>query len=296
MRVHVAGVGGMLGSTLFTYLGANPELQILGTMRREWPGSAGNEIGLRSNASLVDNISTSDHGAYAKLLAEFKPDVIINCIGLRQHPKNPEEVAKMISANSVWPHRLAEIAGDLGARLIHFSTDGVFSGRGDGSYREDVAPDPVDVYGRSKLLGEPDYAHCLTFRTSMIGHSNTNSDQLVDWLVRQSGKIKGYTQVIFSGLPTIEIASIIRSLVLPRNDLSGIWHLAADPVSKFELLGLIVKRYGLEIEVMPEPLPVINRSLDASRFRDLTGYVTPSWKDLVDKMYQFHAKNLQDKR
>ena len=192
----------------------------------------------------------------------------------------------MINANSLWPHSLAKLAGDLGARLIHFSSDGVFSGR-QGQYRENDNPDPIDVYGHSKLLGEPDYPHCLTLRTSMIGHASKESDQLVDWLIRQNGTIKGYQQVIFAGLPTIEIALIVRSILLPRVDMAGVWHLAAEPISKFELLGLIVKRYGLDIEVIPIPDPVTNRSLDASRFCTTTGYVAPAWSELIDRMYEY---------
>lgn len=289
MRIHVAGVDGMLGSTLFRHLAADSALQVLGTVRSKQPESSIRIMGPSSNASIVGDMPATDEGSFLRLLTDFKPDIIINCIGVCQLPRNASEAVKLITANSLWPHRLAKLAGDLGARLIHFSSDGVFSGRR-GQYRESDNPDPIDYYGRSKLLGEPDYPHCLTLRTSMIGHANKESNQLVDWLIRQNGKIKGYRHVVFTGLPTVEIASIVRTILLSREDMTGIWHLASEPISKFDLLRLIVMRYGLDIEVVPTPEPVSNRSLNASKFHDATDYVAPSWPELVDKMYEFQKR------
>lgn len=289
MRIHIAGVDGMLGSALFKHLGTDPSLEILGTMRGKRPSSTIRLMAPRLNTSIIGNMPASDESCFLKILTDFKPDVIINCIGVRQVPRKASEAVQMITVNSLWPHRLAELAGDLGARLVNFSSDGVFSGRR-GHYGEGDNPDPIDGYGLSKLLGEPDYRHCLTLRTSMIGHATQESDQLVDWLIRQNGKIKGFRQAIFNGLPTVEIAVIVRSIVLPRPDMTGIWHLGAEPISKFDLLRLIVERYGLDIEVMPTPEPVINRSLDASRFHFATGYIASPWPELIDKMYEFYKQ------
>ena len=279
----------MLGSTLFRYLGSDPALQVQGTMRGDPSGSTIGSVRHRPNASLVGYVKGPDDDQFVQVLADFGPNVIVNCVGCRQQPRSPAEAVKMIYANSLVPHKLAKLAGEFGARLIHFSSDGVFSGRR-GLYREDKVPDPVDVYGHSKLLGELDYPHCLTLRTSMIGHASKESDQLVDWLFRQKVKINGYRQAIFSGLPTIEIAMIVREILLPRTELMGIWHLAAAPISKFKLLRLIVERYGLDVEVVPTPEPVIDRSLDASRFYTATGYVAPSWPELIDRMREFQLK------
>lgn len=286
MRILIAGVTGMLGVALFRHLGSDPTLQVKGIMRGDPSKSRVGYLPPKVNTSLVGNVSCSDENLLAQILAKFRPNFVINCIGWRRQPQSAADVIEMITVNSLWPHRLAMLASDMGARLIHFSSDGIFSGR-QGQYREDDVPDPVDAYGLSKLLGEPDYPHCLTLRTSMIGHASKGSDQLVDWLMRQKGKVNGYQRVFFSGLPTIEIASIVRRILLPRTDMAGIWHLAAAPISKFELLRLIVARYGLDIEVVPSLDPVIDRSLDASRFRSATYYISPSWPELVNRMYEF---------
>jgi dTDP-4-dehydrorhamnose reductase len=286
VRILIAGVNGMLGGTLFRHLGSDPTLQVKGVMRGDPSEVTVGFLAPRPNTSLEGNVAGPDDERFVQVFANFKSDVTINCIGWRRRPRSAAEAVGMVTANSLWPHRLAMLAGDLGARLIHFSSDGVFSGER-GHYREDDVPDPVDAYGLSKLLGEPDYPHCLILRTSMIGHASKDSDQLVDWLMRQKGKISGYQRAIFSGLPTIEIASIVREILLPRTDMAGIWHLAAAPISKFELLRLIVERYDLDVEVVPTLDPVIDRSLDASRFRAATDYIAPSWSELVYRMHEF---------
>jgi len=281
MRIAIFGANGMLGASLFRSLSRDSALAVLGLMRRDPTAATLASPPPGSNASL--ELEDMNAPALMRRLEAFRPDVVVNCIGWRRRPTNPADTVAMIDANSIWPHRLAAIAGDLNARLIHISSDGVFSGC-KGGYREEDAPDPIDAYGRSKLLGETDYPHCLTLRLSLIGHASKDSDQLVDWLLRQRGKINGYRRVIFSGLPTVEVARVMREIILPRPDLAGIWHLAAAPISKFDLLQLIATRYGVDVEIAPLDQPEIDRSLDASRFRDATGYVAPPWPQLLDRM------------
>ncbi len=283
MRILIAGVSGMLGFSLYRYLGDDPSLQIMGTMRGDPAASVLGKLPSARNRSLVGNILRPDDERLQCALAQFKPNAIINCIGWRRQPQCEFDNVKMIEANSLWPHQLALLAGNLKARLIHFSSDAVFSGRR-GHYREEETPDPADSYGLSKLLGEPDYRQCITLRTSLIGHSPDKNDQLIDWFVRQKGKVNGYQRAIFSGLPTIEIASIVRNILLKRIDLFGVWHLASSPISKFELLSLVTARYGLDVKLKPTSNPVIDRSLDGARFAAETGYVAPSWPELIDQM------------
>jgi dTDP-4-dehydrorhamnose reductase len=285
MRVVVFGANGMLGKSLLRELAGDPSLEILGLMRGDPAASRPIAPPSRSNA-IVEVSDMSDDGALLQRLRVFRPDAMINCVGWRRRPQGPAEAAAMIIANSVLPHRLAMMAGDLCARLIHISSDGVFSGRM-GGYREENAPDPIDAYGRSKLLGEPDHPLCLSLRLSLIGHASKDSDQLVDWLLRQRGNVNGYRKAIFTGLPTVEVARVIRKVILPRPDLAGVWHLAAAPISKFELLKLIAARYGVDVEITPLDRPAIDRSLDGSRLRDATGYVAPPWPQLVDGMHEF---------
>lgn len=285
MRIMIFGVNGMLGCALFKRLGSDPALRVQGIMRGDSAASIQESLEAATNAAIVGNISSLDDGRLTQIMAAFRPTVIINCVGWRRQPLCATESAEMIVANSLFPHRLAGLARDFAERLIHFSSDAVFSGRR-GGYREEDVPDPADAYGLSKRLGEPDYPHCLILRTSLIGHAHQRSDQLVDWFLRQKGQVDGYRRAIFSGLPTAEVASIVRDVLLPRTELCGIWHLAAQPISKFELLSLIAERYGIDVEVTPAPGPAIDRSLDATRFRSATGYVAPSWPELIDRMHR----------
>ncbi len=290
MRIALLGVNGMLGADLFRHLGSYPTLQVMGLMRGDPRDTMIGTVPSSKNTSIVGGISYSEGKCLAKVLREFAPNVMVNCIGWRKQPQNASQTIEMIAANALLPHRLAMLAGEIGARLIHFSSDAVFSGKR-GRYLEHDVPDPVDAYGVSKLLGEPNYPHCLILRTSMIGHVSKKSDQLVDWLIRQKGIINGYQKTVFSGLPTIEIASIMRTILLPRTELVGIWNLAAAPISKFELLKMIVEKYNIDVDVVPVAHPTFDRSLNASRFLDATGYVVKPWPELIEQMYENYKNN-----
>jgi dTDP-4-dehydrorhamnose reductase len=175
----------------------------------------------------------------------------------------------------------------VGARMIHVSTDCVFSGR-QGHYRESDQPDATDLYGRSKLLGEVDYPHAVTLRTSIIGHEFGRATALVDWFLTQTTQsVKGFKKAVFSGVPTVELARVMKDFVLPRPDLRGLYHVAAQPIAKFDLLTLVAHQYGKEIEIVPDESLVIDRSLNAARFHEATGYVAPEWPALIEAMHQF---------
>ncbi|MFM8331419.1 MAG: dTDP-4-dehydrorhamnose reductase family protein, partial [Candidatus Methylumidiphilus sp.] len=189
--------------------------------------------------------------------------------------------------NSLLPHRLATLCSIAGARLIHISTDCVFSGDR-GGYTEDDPSDARDVYGKTKFLGEVTDSHTITLRTSIIGHELQTTHGLVEWFLSQERQCKGYTKAIFSGLPTVVLARIISDIVISRPDLSGVYHLAARPISKYELLNLIAAVYGKEIEIIPDDQFVVDRSLSAERFRVATGYVAPDWANLVKLMHKYH--------
>jgi dTDP-4-dehydrorhamnose reductase len=184
------------------------------------------------------------------------------------------------------PHRLARLCALAGARLVHISTDCVFNGRA-GNYRESDISDAEDLYGKSKFIGEVAYPHAITLRTSIIGHELASAHGLVGWFLQQRGKVNGYRRAIFSGLPTVELARVIRSVILPRPDLSGLYHVASTPISKLELLQLVASAYGTSVEIEPDDRVAIDRSLNADRFREATGYVAPPWPVLVGQMQEF---------
>lgn len=283
-KILILGANGMLGNTLFRLYAADRSLQVTGTVRRipEHPWFAG----VRDR--LIDGLDVDDVVRLRHVITRIKPDVLINCIGVVKQLSEAKNPLHSIPINSLLPHQLADICGNIGARLIQISTDCVFSGSR-GNYRESDFADADDLYGRSKFLGEVDYPHAITLRTSIIGHEMEGKRSLIDWFLSQQGSTNGYTNAIFSGLPTIELATIIRDLVIPRPELHGVYHVAATPIDKYNLLSLVAQIYGHPISIIPSADPVIDRSLNAARFNAATGYVPADWPELIRRMHAFRA-------
>jgi dTDP-4-dehydrorhamnose reductase len=283
LRVLVLGASGMLGNTLFRLFSESDKFNTIGTMRSTGvPGRL--PVALHKN--IVHSVDANDMDNLHRIFAHIRPDVVINCVGLVKQLMEEDDPLVAIPINALLPHRIARLCEVAGARLIHVSTDCVFSGS-KGGYREDDHPDADDLYGRSKYLGEVDYAHSITLRTSIIGHELNSSHGLVNWFLGQQDQVKGYTNAIFSGLPTIELARLIRDLIIPNTGLRGVYHVSAEPISKFHLLQLIAKVYGKKITVIADDLLKIDRSLNSDRFRIAAGYVPPSWPDLIQQMSEF---------
>ena len=278
------GASGMLGNAMVRVLSQDPGYEVFGSVRTS-------EVKHYFEPTVAKNIITGidvdNPGAITSLLEQSDPDVVINCIGLVKQLEAANDPLLAISINALLPHRLARECENIGARLIHFSTDCVFTGR-KGNYVETDEPDAQDLYGRTKLLGEVNYPHAITLRTSIIGHELNSSHGLIDWFLAQKGSVKGYTHAIFSGLPTGELARVVKDFVLPRHELYGLFHVAAAPISKFDLLQYVYKEYGKSLRIEPDDQIRINRSLDASRFRETTAYVAPSWPQLIANMRAFN--------
>lgn len=283
MKILVLGVSGMLGNAVFRYCSEDSQHNVVGSarsdgVRRNFPPELAQRIVVGTDVDNQDSL--------ALLFSRVKPDVVINCVGLIKQLADANDPLQAIPINSLLPHRLARLCDIAGARLIHISTDCVFSGS-KGNYLESDASDAKDLYGRSKFLGEVDYPHCITLRTSIIGHELNSAKSLVGWFLAQQGTVKGYTKAIFSGLPTIELAHVIRDVVLPQPALHGLYHVAAEPINKFDLLTLVAQAYGKQIEIISDKQLTIDRSLNAERFRAATGYVAPAWQELIQKMANF---------
>ncbi len=283
MKIVVLGVSGMLGNAMFRKLSETQSLTVYGTSRAT---SAKSYFRGELTDRIVSGIDAENQDSLARVLAEIRPDVVINCVGLVKQLSDANDPLAALPINAILPHRLVRFCKLVGARLVHISTDCVFSGS-HGNYRESDFPDANDLYGRSKFLGEVDYPNAITLRTSIIGHELGSARSLIGWFLAQSGSVKGYSRAIFSGLPTVEIANLVRDVVLPRRDLSGLYHVAAAPISKLDLLRLVADTYGKTIEIVPDEGLVIDRSLNADRFREATGYAAPSWPDLISSMHAF---------
>lgn len=283
MKVLVLGASGLIGSTTLRVLSERSDWEVFGSVRSE---SIKALLPTISADRLVSNIDVFNFSSIVQLINQLKPDVIINCIGATKHKKEGNSPLNAIDLNALLPHKLAEICELAKVRFIHISTDCVFSGKV-GLYSELDVADADDVYGRSKALGEVDYGSALTLRTSTIGHELQSSLGLLNWFLTQEKSCKGFTKAIFSGLPTVVFAQIIRDFVLNNTQLTGLYNVAAQPIDKFELLKLIADVYKKEINIIPDESLIINRSLDASKFNQATGYNPPTWQSLVETMCQY---------
>lgn len=284
MKVLVLGATGMLGSAMVKILNEKRDLQVYGTARSE---SAKFYFKPEISERLLFGVNVEQTDSLVNAFTKAQPDVVINCVGLVKQRADADDPLQAIPINSLLPHRLARLCELNNARLIHMSTDCVFSGE-EGNYRETDLSDAKDLYGKSKYLGEVAYPHTLTLRTSIIGHELQSANGLVAWFLAQKERCKGYTRAIFSGLPTVVLAQVIRDVVIPRPDLSGIYHIASQPISKYDLLMLISSVYGKTIEIIPEERLVIDRSLNADRFHLATGYVAPDWAALIKTMLSYN--------
>ncbi len=280
MRVLVLGASGMLGSAAFRGLAAAPGITAFATARGE---AVRRHFAASLQASLITGIDALDTDALLGVLARVEPQAVLNCIGVVKQVAAAKDPLVALPLNALLPHRLARLAALAGARLVHVSTDCVFRGT-IGNYTEAMPPDAEDLYGRSKLLGEVDYPHAITLRTSIIGRELGTCNGLVEWFLAAQGPVRGYTRAIFSGLPTDELVRVIIRHVLPHPEMSGVWHVGAAPISKHDLLLLLRTAYGQTNGIVPEPTPVLDRSLDSSRFRTATGYVPPDWPALIAAM------------
>ena len=281
MKVLVFGASGMIGSAMFRVLSESPGWEVWGTLRS---AAAKRFFSGDQQDKLVIGVDVEKHDALVRIFARVKPDVVVNCIGLTKHHKEAEDPQLALPLNALLPHRMADLCAVAGARLIHVSSDCVFAGS-KGNYGEADAPDAVDVYGKSKHLGEVDYPHAITLRTSTIGHELQSAYGLLEWFLSQQGSCKGFNRAIFSGLPNTEFARVVRDVVTQRPDLYGLYHVGADPISKYELLKMFARVYGKQINIVRDDEFSIDRSLNSSRFNQATGYKPAGWSELIQAMH-----------
>ena len=280
MKVLVVGGDGMLGHQLFKGLGRNHDVRA--TLRR--PLAEYGHLGLFTSHSAYAGIDVRSSGPLAEVLAEFRPDVVCNAAGIVKQRPAAHDAVTSIEVNSLFPHRLAAMAADIGARVVHVSTDCVFSGKR-GGYTEEDVPDPIDLYARSKLVGELDQEGCLTLRTSVIGLELQGRQALVEWALSQRGAIRGFRGALYSGLTTAELTRVFETLLTRNPDLSGVWHVASEPIAKYDLLVELFSRLGrTDVKVIPDDTFVCDRTLRADRFNEVTEYRPPAWSTMLDEL------------
>lgn len=281
-RILILGVTGMLGHTLFKELNKNDSFEVFGTTR--------NKSGLNGYFTeeellkIRGNVDADNFETVIRAIASVQPTIIINCIGIIKQLPISRDPLTAITVNAQLPHRLSLVTRTANARLIHISTDCVFDGK-KGNYAEKDLSTAEDLYGKTKFLGEVHYPHCITLRTSIIGHELKTNYSLVDWFMSQQGEINGFTKAIYSGFPTIEMVNIISNYVIPNKELSGLYHVSSEAISKYDLLNIIKDVYKKEIKINAFGDFVLDRSMNSDKFQKITGYIAPSWEKLVKDMY-----------
>jgi dTDP-4-dehydrorhamnose reductase len=260
-KVVVLGGAGMLGHKIFQAL----RLRYPGTItvvRKDVKQAGLRSVGLLQGPDVVHGVGATDFNALRRRLEGWTPEFIVNCVGIVKQRDEATSAIPSITVNALLPHRLAEAAAGWGGRLIHFSTDCVFSGR-TGGYREDDLSDAEDLYGRTKFLGEVTGANAVTLRTSIIGRELTTHRSLLDWFLSQNGTtVRGFRRVMYSGVTTIEMAKVVARIIDDHPKLTGLFHVASEPITKHDLLGLVRDAYGLRIVIEPDDTEVSDRDLN----------------------------------
>lgn len=281
MRVLILGGNGMLGHKAAQKLSARFG-EVAVTVRGD--GKELSSLPGLEKTEIFGGVTVEEIASVEAAIVAFKPTAVVNCIGLIKHLEESKESARAIEVNSLFPHQAAGLSADHGARFIHISTDCVFSGE-KGPYTEDAVPDPRDLYGRSKLLGEVSAPGCLTIRSSVIGRELERQTGLGEWLIsQQGGRIKGFVNALYTGLATPSMADVIGKLIERHRHLDGIWNIASDAINKYDLLVLINEKFGLGITIERDESFSCDRRLDGSRFAKETGIDIPAWPDMIDAM------------
>ncbi len=279
MRILILGGDGMLGHRLFKHLVVRHDVRV--TLRQDL--EAYQEYGLFTAQNAFSGVNLRGTDRLSGVINDFRPDAVINAVGVVKQRSEAQEYIPSLEINSLLPHRLVEVCRPVGARLIHMSTDCVFSGK-KGNYKESDPADAEDLYGRTKYLGEVYDKNCLTLRTSIIGIELSRKKSLLEWFLAQSGAVKGFRNAIFSGFSTIEMSKIIELMLVEHQEATGLYHVSSDPISKFDLLSMIKKALNLPMEIIPDEQLKCDRSLDSARFHDEFGYRPPSWESMIDEL------------
>lgn len=281
--IIVLGGNGMLGHKMTQALrGRFPDTTC--TIRGSASAADHKKIQLFQEVNVIDNVNAMSHGELRELLRECRPQITVNCVGVVKQRCEAQDPYLSIGINSFLPHMLADTCSEWGGRVIHFSTDCVFSGKR-GGYVEDDSSDAEDLYGKTKYLGEVTAGNALTLRTSIIGRELTGYKSLLEWFISQNhSTVKGYSRVIYSGVTTNYLADIVVGLIKSHPTLSGLYQVTSEPISKHDLLCLLRDAYDLDIEVVPDENFFCDRSMNGDKFRRATKTQCPPWKELVAEL------------
>lgn len=273
----------MLGHKLFQVF-RKRSMHVVCTIRGAVRGSYLEKIGLFQPDDVIERVDAMRFEDVERVLDECKADIVINCIGvIKQRPEAKLPIPS-ITLNALFPHRLAVAAGARGARVVHFSTDCVFSGK-KGRYTEDDPSDAEDLYGKTKYLGEVAVPNAITLRTSIIGRELARHASLLDWFLSQNhGRVRGFTRHIYSGVTAPHLAEVVADLAVHHPTLSGVYQVTSPAITKYDLLCLLREAFRLDIEITPDAEPMCDRSMVGERFDRAVGRNQPHWRNLAAQL------------
>jgi len=270
----------MLGHKLMQLL--PDKYDVTGTVRRS--ATFYERYRLFKAERLIGGVDVNDFDTVKKVLSRVQPHFVINCVGVIKQLEAANDALVAISVNSLFPQRLAGLCRATGVRLIHISTDCVYSG-GKGMYKEADVSDATDLYGRTKFLGEVSGTNCLTLRTSIVGRELESENGLIEWFLRADQKeVRGFRRAIYTGLSTIAFVRVLELVIEASRELTGVYHVSSDPINKYDLLLLVRDAFGVSTKIVPADTPAIDRSLDSRYFRQEMSYTPPSWVDMIEEM------------
>ena len=279
MNVLVLGASGMLGHKV-----AELFCEAMPTTVTTQSGHLYERLPFAKKTRLLTGVCADDFESVIDVFATAQPDVVINCIGIVKQKPSAKSAISSITINALFPHRLANLCETAGSRLIQISTDCVFSGER-GCYTEVDVPDPIDLYGRSKLLGEVQSEGVLTIRTSIIGRELNSAFGLLEWFLQQQDpSVKGYSNAIFSGFTTNVLSEILLDVVMRFPGLSGLYHVSSEAINKYDLLLKLKAAFGTDTRIEEQSSPKCDRSLKSDKFLTQTGSTPPSWDDMISRL------------
>jgi len=277
MKILILGATGLLGHSLFIKLSESPDLEVAGTIRYSNSKALFKE-NLQKNLLIEPDVLVIEK--LRILLAKFKPDVVVNCISVRN--RNSCNLKELFVNLSYFPNQLSFLADLYNFKLIHISSDAVFSGI-KGNYKEDDIPDPIDDYGMAKFLAENISGNSLVLRTSIIGPDLFSKNGFFEWFLSQN-QCSGYSGYIFSALPASYLSKIILNIILLDKNLSGLYHVGSEPISKFDLMLLIAEKFKKQIKIFPDDKIQLNRSLNCDKLNKSINFCSPNWSILIQEL------------
>lgn len=281
MRILILGGNGMIGHKMYQVI--SKEFDDVWVLLKK-PLDQVHSSEIFKTDKVIESFNLVHFDKLSKVLNNLMPDLIINAAGITIRRGINDNILNSILINSALPHFLDNWVKSNNKRLIHFSTDCVFSGK-KGFYSEFSATDAEDTYGKTKGLGEVISSNTITLRGSMIGRELENKTELLEWFLNQNEhSVKGYNKVIYSGITTIRMAKYVLQILNKHPNMNGIYNVSSINISKFELVKLFNQYFNKKCFIIADDSYISNKDLDSTKFYLETGFEKPNWSELIEEL------------